>query len=91
MVAGLDAGDAFAHLLDHRTALVTQDGWKCTLRIIAGQGVGIGMANTRGDDAQQHLAGLRPVEVDLFNGQGLPGFPGYGRSSFHCRSSLFSC
>ena len=89
VVAGLYAGDAFAHLLDYCAALVTEDRRECAFRVLAGQGVGIRVANTRCNDAYQHLARLRPVEVDLFDGQGLPGSPGYGRSSFHCRSSLY--
>lgn len=41
MVAGLDVRDALANGLDDTGALVAEDDGECTLRVLAGQRVGI--------------------------------------------------
>ena len=68
VVPGLDAGDTLANFLHHAAALVAKDGRKRAFRIVAGQGIGVRMANSGGDDTYQYLAGFRTVQVDLFNG-----------------------
>ena len=46
MVAGFQAANASSDLFDNRAALVTQDGRKYSLRIVARQGKRVRMADT---------------------------------------------
>jgi hypothetical protein len=83
MVAGFDAGDAFAHFLDDARALVAEHGREQPLRVLPGQGVGVGVADAGGDNLHQHFTGFRAGHVDFFNNQGFACFPGDGGSRFH--------
>ena len=67
MVAGFQAGHAFAHFLHDAGAFVAKNGRKDTLRILAGQGVGIGVANAGGDDLHQHFPGLGAGHIHFFD------------------------
>ena len=67
MIAGLNAGDAGPDLLDHRAALVAEDGWENAFRILSGQREGIGMADAGGDVSHQYFARLRAGNVDFLN------------------------
>ena len=63
MVTGFDAGDTGSDFLDDATAFVTQDGWKNTLGVSAGQGKCVGVANTGRDHAHQDLAVSWPLDI----------------------------
>ncbi len=76
MIALRDAGDAGPDIDDHARALMAQDGGKDTFRIGTGQGEFVGMANARGLDFDQHLAGLRAFELNGFDRQRLAGLMG---------------
>ena len=70
--------DALADGLDDTGALVTEDGGEGTLRVGAGERVGVGVAETGVGDLDADLAGARRLHLDLLDGHGLAGFPGDG-------------
>ena len=76
----LDAGSAFDHFA---AALVTQNAGESALRVVAGQGEGVGVADTGGDHFQQNFAFLGSVHVDFFDYQGFLRLPGHGCTGFH--------
>ncbi|MDR6354924.1 hypothetical protein Q3H58_001595 [Pseudomonas psychrotolerans] len=78
VIAHGDRGHALAHRLDDATALVTEDAGEDPFGILAGQGVGIGVADAGGDDADEHFAGLGRLDVHFDDLQGLVGREGYG-------------
>jgi len=78
VIAHRHRGHALAHCFDDRTAFMTQDRREDAFRVSAGQGVGVGVANTAGDHAQQHFAGLGHGHVDFDDFQGFLGLEGYG-------------
>ena len=65
MVAGLHRGDARAHLADDAGALVAEDRGENPLAVEAVQRIGVGVANARRLDLDQHLAGLRTLQIKL--------------------------
>ncbi|MNZ60314.1 hypothetical protein D3C78_783820 [compost metagenome] len=82
-----DRGDALAYRLDDRATFVAEDRREDALRVGAGQGVGVGVADTAGDHAQQHFTGLGHGHVDFDDFQGFLGFEGYGSTGLdHQRS-----
>src|SRR5262249_21929745 len=83
VVAGADAGDAGADLLDHAAALVPEDDGEAALGVLAREGEGVGVADTAGADADQHLAGARPFDLDLLDLQRSSGLPGDGGACLH--------
>ena len=83
MVAGLQRGHAGADLAHDAGALVAEDRREQALGIGARQRVGVGVADAGGLDLDQHLAGLRPLDVDGLDGQGRSGLPGHGGTGFH--------
>ena len=88
VVAGLHRGHARADLAHDARALVAEDGGKLALRIEARERVGVGVADAGRHDLDQHLAGLRAVDVDRLDGERLVGLPGDGGASFHRRRFL---
>ena len=80
MVTRLNAGHAGSDFFDHRAALVAEDGGENSLRVIATQGVGIGVADAGGDIAHHDLTSLRRLYVDFLDDEGLACFPGNGGS-----------
>lgn len=78
MVANLHVGDALTDRLDNTSTLVTQDNGEGTLGILAGQSIGIGMADTCVVDLDTDFVGLWGSDLNVFNGQVLAGLPGDG-------------
>ncbi len=66
---------------------VAQDAGEHAFRILAGQGEGVGVADAGGDDAHQHLAGLRRRDVHLDDLQRLVGGEGDGGTGFDHRKA----
>ncbi|MDT4868160.1 hypothetical protein FQZ97_1031090 [compost metagenome] len=56
---------------------MAEDARKHTFGILAGEGVGIGVADAGGDDAHQYLAGLRRFDIHFDDLQRLVGGKGY--------------
>ena len=81
--------DALTHRLDDATTLVAQHAGEYAFGVLPGQGVGIGMTNTGGNDAHQHLTGLRRLDIDLDDLQRLIGRKGDGSTGLdHGRSPV---
>ena len=76
VVSHCNAGDPGADLLDHRAALVTEDGGKETFGVFPGQRERIGVTNAGSDITHQHLTLLRAGDVDFFDFQWFACFPG---------------
>ena len=76
MVAGLNIGDSLADGLDDTGALVTQDDGEGTLGILAGEGVGVGVAHAGVVDLYPDLMGLWRGDLDILDAELLAGLPG---------------
>jgi hypothetical protein len=77
-IALLHVRDARAHTLHHTGALVAQHDGERTLRILAGEGVGIGMADTSVVDLDADLMCLRRSDLDVLDAEVLARFPSHG-------------
>src|SRR5690606_20564325 len=70
--------------LDHDTgALMAEDGRERAFRVVARQGEGVGVADAGRLDLDQHLARLRPLELDRVDLQRLAGLERYRRAYVH--------
>lgn len=78
MVAGLDGRDALADGLDDARALVSEDDREGALRVLARQGVGVGVADARVVDLDADFAGARGEDFDVLVAEVLAGAPGDG-------------
>lgn len=78
MVAGLHVGDTLADRLDNTSAFVSQDDGEGTFGVLAGQCVGICVADTGVVDLDADFVGLGRGDLDVFNGEVLAGFPSNG-------------
>jgi len=65
LIRGCHAGDTLAHFHHDARALVAQHCGKQALRVVARQGVRIGMADAGVADAHQHLAFARRRDINL--------------------------
>ena len=83
VVAGNKGGDTLANLHHDPGTLMSQDGRKNTLRVRAGQGVGVGVTNPAGRNLDQDLTWFWSIKIDFFNFQGAFGFPCNGGYRFH--------
>ncbi len=83
MIAGLNAGDPRADLAHDPRAFVSEDRGEDALAVEPVERVGVGMADAGGHDLDQHLARLRPLEIDFDDLEGLLGFEGYGGAGLH--------
>ena len=83
MVARFERRHAGADLEHDARAFMAEDRREQAFRVGARQRVVIGVADAARLDLHQHLAGTRPIELDLFDRQGLSGFPGDGGTCFH--------
>jgi hypothetical protein len=83
MVVAAQGGHARADVAHHARALVSQDRREDAFRIGARQGVVIGVANAGGLHLDQYLAGLRPLQFDLFDRQRLACLPCNRCLGFH--------
>ena len=86
MIAGLHRRDAGAHLAHDAGAFVAEDRRENALRVGARQRVGVGVADAGRHDFDQHLAGLRALDVDGLDGERLVGFPGDCGAGLHMGS-----
>ena len=64
-------------------AFVAEDAREQALGVGAGERVVIGVAHARRLELDQHLAGLRPRELDLLDAQGLASGPGHRGARLH--------
>lgn len=78
MVADLDICDSLADGLDDTGALVTQDDGESTLGILAGERVGVRVADTRVVDLDADFVRLGGCDLDVLDAERLAGLPGNG-------------
>ena len=78
MIAGLDAGDAFADFHHDAGTFMAEHCREHTFRVVATQGKGIGVANAGVGDPDQYFAFLRRRHIDLDDFQWLAWSEGYG-------------
>lgn len=76
VVTGLHVGHALTHRLDDASTLVSQDNGERALGVLAGQGVGIGVADAGVVDLDTDLVGLGRGNLNVLDGEVLAGFPG---------------
>ena len=81
MVTRLHIGDALTHTLDNTSTLVAGDDRESTLGVLAGQCVGICVADTGVVDLNADLMGLWGSNLDILDREVLAGFPGNGSLS----------
>lgn len=78
MVAGFYVCDTLADGLDDTSTLVSKNNGESTFRVLAGQCVGICVANTCVVDLNSDLVGPWRKNLDILDGEVLAGFPGNG-------------
>jgi hypothetical protein len=89
VVADLHRGDSGPDLADDPGAFMAEDRRKDSLRILALQRVGVGVADPGRHDLDQHLARLRAIEVDLVDLQGLVRSDGDRGAGLHGKAPSF--
>ena len=78
MVPGLHVCDTLTNGLDDTSTLVSEDDGEGTLGVLAGQCVGICVADTGVVDLNADLVGPGWEDFDILNGKVLARFPGNG-------------
>lgn len=78
MVTWLYVRDALTHGLDDTSTFVSQDDGESTLGVLAGEGVGVGMADTGVIDLDADLMGLGHTDLDVLDAEVLASLPGNG-------------
>lgn len=78
MVARLHVGDALADRLNNTGALVSEDDGEGTFWVLAGQCVGICVADTGVVDLDTDFVSFGRSDLDVFDAKVLAGFPGNG-------------
>ena len=78
MVTGLHVCDTLTNGLDDTSTLVSEDDGEGTLGVLAGQCVGICVADTGVVDLNADLVGPGVSDLDILNGEVLASFPGNG-------------
>jgi hypothetical protein len=86
VIAHLDRGHAGADLDHHARAFMAQNGGEQPLGVGARAGEFVGMADAGGLDLDQHLAGLRALQIDLHDLQRFSGLKGDGGACSHLLS-----
>jgi hypothetical protein len=76
VVAGLYVCDALTNGLDDTSTLVPEDDGESTLGVLAGECVGICVADTSVVDFNADLVGPGGCNLNILNGEVLAGFPG---------------
>ena len=76
MITDCQGGHALAHRLDNPATFVTEDRREHTFRVFAGQGKGVSVTDTGGNNAHPYFAGLRWSNVELDDFQRLTSFKG---------------
>ncbi len=70
--------------IDHDPcAFVAKNGREQSLRIVSRQSVGIGVADARCLELDQHLARARSFKLNRFNAEWCSGFERYSGAHFH--------
>jgi hypothetical protein len=67
MVAGLEAGDAFADFNDHARTFMPEYYGEQTLRIVSGQSECVSVANAGVRNLDQYFASARRRYINLYN------------------------
>lgn len=75
IVTWLDVGHTLTNTLNDTSTLVSQNNWEGTLGILAGECVGIGVADTSVVDLYSDLVGLWWADLDVLNGEILASLP----------------
>lgn len=75
MLTGLHISDTLAYRLDDTGTLVSQDDGEGTLGVLAGQCIGICVADTGVVDLNTDFVGLRWGDLNVLDGQVFAGFP----------------
>ncbi len=88
VVALLDAGDARPDIDHDAGAFMAENGGKEPFRIGAGQGEFVGVADAGRLDLDQHLEGLRPLELHRLDAEWLAGLEGHRRAHIHSVSPV---
>ncbi len=83
MIAHRHRSNTGADFHHDAAAFVAEDGRENAFRVSAGQGIGVGMANASGDDADQHFAGLGRRDIHFDDIQWLTGGPGNSGAGFN--------
>ena len=83
MVAFFHAGHARPDIDDDAGAFMAQDGREQPFGIGAGKRELVGVTDARRLDLDQHLSGLRPIEVDFRDDEWLALFQCDGGTGFH--------
>ncbi|KAL2288320.1 hypothetical protein FJTKL_04365 [Diaporthe vaccinii] len=78
VVPRLHVGDALTYRLDNTSTLMTQDDGEGSLGVLAGQSVGICVADSSVVDLNADLVCSWGQDFDVFDGEVLAGFPGDG-------------
>ena len=78
MVTGLHVCDTLTNGLDDTSTLVSEDDGESTLGVLAGQCVGICVADTGVVDLNADLVGPGGSDLDILDGEVLASFPGNG-------------
>ena len=83
MIALLHACHAATDIDDNAGALMTENGREQPFRIGAGERELVGVANARGLDLDQNLAGFRTIEIDFRDRKRLGLLQGDSGTGFH--------
>lgn len=78
MVTRLHVGDTFTDRLNNTGTLVPQDDREGTFGVLAGQCVGICVADTCVVDLDTDFVSLGRSDLDILDGEVFAGFPGNG-------------
>ena len=65
VIAGLHASDARSNLADNTRAFMAKDGWEYPFAVETVQRIGVGMTDACGLYFDEHLASLRPFQIDF--------------------------
>jgi hypothetical protein len=84
MVTLPQRGDVGADPLDDAGPLVTQHGRRVARRVSAGGGVEIGVADTAGNDPDEHLPRPRLGQLDLLDCKRRAELLQYSGAHLHC-------
>lgn len=78
VVTGLHVGDTLTNRLNNTSTLMSQDDGEGTFGVLAGQCVGICVADTSVVDLDTDFVSLGRSDLNILNGEVLAGFPGNG-------------
>ena len=83
MIAGLDRGDARAHLADDAGAFMAEDRGENSFAVKPVERVGVGMANSGRLDLDQDFAGLGAIQIEFDDFKRLLGLERDCGACFH--------